>query len=181
MTPELTTLCYLEKDDHWLMLHRVSKKHDINKDKWIGVGGHFEGAESPDECLLREVWEETGLRLTSWRFRGVVTFDSGASEPGAPSDCFEYMFLFTADGWERDEAVCGDGEFGPCREGELEWIAKSRVPELNLWEGDHIFLRLLAEDAPPFLLKLVYDGHGGLVSAVLDGKELAGSDGKDET
>ena len=172
MTPELTTLCYLEKDGCLLMLHRVSKKNDINKDKWIGVGGHFEDGESPDECLLREVYEETGLRLTSWRFRGVVTFDSGASEPGAPSDCFEYMHLFTADGWERDEEACGGAEFAPCSEGTLEWVAKERVTELTLWPGDRIFLRLLAEDAPAFLLKLVYDGRGGLVRAVLDGEEL---------
>lgn len=139
------------------MLHRTVKKKDVNKDKWIGVGGHFELGESPEECVCREVLEETGYRLTSYRFRGLVTFLSG-------DGVTEYMSLFTADGFEGEEIVCDEGE--------LEWVPIEKIGELNLWEGDKIFLRLLAEDAPFFSLKLVYDGHGGLVDAVLNGKRL---------
>lgn len=139
------------------MLHRTVKKKDVNKDKWIGVGGHFELGESPEECVCREVLEETGYRLTSYRFRGLVTFLSG-------DGVTEYMSLFTADGFGGEEIVCDEGE--------LEWVPIEKIGELNLWEGDKIFLRLLAEDAPFFSLKLVYDGHGGLVEAVLNGKRL---------
>lgn len=151
------TLCYIEKDGKYLMLHRTVKKKDVNKDKWIGVGGHFELGESPEECVCREVLEETGYRLTSYRFRGLVTFLSG-------DGVTEYMSLFTADGFEGEEIACDEGE--------LEWVPIEKIGELNLWEGDKIFLRLLAEDAPFFSLKLVYDGHGGLVEAVLNGKRL---------
>lgn len=154
-----STLCYLENDrGEYLMLHRVKKKKDVNQDKWIGVGGKFEGDESPDECLLREVREETGVTLTSWRFRGVVTFLTDGGWEG------EYMYLFTADGWE--------GEFVThCTEGDLEWVPKEAVPGLPVWEGDKIFLRLLAEDRPPFLLTLEYAGDR-LIRAVLDGETL---------
>lgn len=152
-----STLCYIEKDGKYLMLHRTVKKKDVNKDKWIGVGGHFELGESPEECVCREVLEETGYRLTSYRFRGLVTFLSG-------DGVTEYMSLFTADGFEGEEIVCDEGE--------LEWVPIEKIGELNLWEGDKIFLRLLAEDAPFFSLKLVYDGHGRLVEAVLNGKRL---------
>lgn len=151
-----TTLCYIERGGAYLMLHRVKKENDINRDKWIGLGGKFEADESPDECLLREVYEESGLRLTSWRARGIITFVNTE----APT---EYMHLFTADGF--------DGEPGVCSEGELEWVDKDRLEELTLWEGDKIFLRLLREDAPFFLLKLCYDGDK-LVSAQLNGKTL---------
>ena len=151
----LTTLCYIEKDDAYLMLHRVSKKNDINKDKWIGIGGHFQLNESPEECLLREAKEETGLTLTSYRFRGIVTFITDGLEEA------EYMHLYTADGFK--------GEMIACDEGTLEWVPKSKIPELNLWEGDLIFFKLLAEDAPFFSLKLVYQGNK-LVEAVLNGK-----------
>ena len=153
----LSTLCYMEKDGAYLMLHRTVKKNDVNKDKWIGVGGHFEAEESPEECLLREVHEETGYTLTSWRFRGIVTFVSG-------DGVTEYMHLFTADGF--------DGEPSPCDEGHLEWVEIEKVWNLNLWEGDKIFFRLIDEDAPFFSLKLEYDGKGGLVSAVLNGKPM---------
>lgn len=152
----LTTLCYLEKDNCYLMLHRVKKKVDVNKDKWIGVGGHFEKDESPEECLLREVKEETGLLLTSWSFRGLVTFLSDGWET-------EYMCLYTADGFE--------GEMTLCDEGTLEWIEKEKVLELNLWEGDRIFFRLLNERKSFFSLKLAYQGNR-LTQAVLDGKSL---------
>ena len=138
---KLTTLCYIEKGDSYLMLHRVSKKHDVNKDKWIGIGGHFEENESPEECLLREAKEETGLTLTSWKFRGIVTFISEGWNT-------EYMCLYTADGYE--------GEIIPCNEGVLEWIRKEDLLKLNLWEGDKIFLKLLQENAPFFSLKLAY-------------------------
>mgnify|MGYP000151016623 FL=1 len=156
MKSPLTTLCYIEKNDSYLMLHRVSKKNDVNKDKWIGVGGHFENRESPEECLLREVYEETGLRLTSYRYRGIVTFVF-EDEPA------EYMSLYTADGFEGDMITCDEGT--------LEWVKKSELERLNLWEGDKIFFRLLKEERPYFSLKLVYEGDT-LKQAVLDGKAL---------
>ncbi len=149
-----TTLCYIEQDDQYLMLHRVKKEHDLNRDKWIGVGGKFEERESPEDCLLREVKEETGLTLTSWRLRGIVTFVSDRWET-------EHMYLFTADGFE--------GEIGPCREGDLEWVPKNRIGQLRLWEGDRIFFRLMEEDRPFFTLKVVYEGER-LAEAVLDGR-----------
>lgn len=153
----LSTLCYLEREGSYLMLHRTVKKNDINKDKWIGVGGHFEEDESPEECVLREVKEETGYTLTSWRFRGIVTFVSG-------NGVTEYMHLFTADGFT--------GEQTECDEGQLEWVPVCEIEKLNIWEGDKIFLRLLAEEAPFFSLKLVYDGQDTLVSALLNGRKL---------
>lgn len=153
---KLTTLCYIEKDDSYLMLQRVSKKHDVNKDKWIGIGGHFEENESPEECLLREAKEETGLTLTNWSFRGIVTFISEGWDT-------EYMCLYTADGYE--------GEMIPCNEGVLEWVKKEDLLKLNLWEGDKIFLKLLQENAPFFSLKLAYKGDQ-LEEAVLNGKKL---------
>ena len=151
-----TTLCYIERGDEYLMLHRVKKKNDINKDKWIGLGGKFEEDESPEDCLIREVKEESGLTLTSWRYRGIVTFINTKCES-------EFMHLFTADGFE--------GEMLTCDEGELEWIKKSELLKLPLWEGDKIFLRLLDTDEPFFSLKLSYDGDE-LLEAVLNGKQL---------
>jgi len=150
-----TTLCYIEKGDQYLMLHRTKKEQDINHDKWIGIGGKFEKGESPEDCLLREAREETGLTLTSWRYRGIVTFVSG--------DDTEYMHLFTADRFT--------GSLKTCEEGDLEWIDKKKLLELTLWEGDKIFLRLLEEDIPFFSLKLVYDGDR-LVTAVLNGRPI---------
>ena len=158
MAAKLSTLCYIERDGEYLMLHRTVKKNDVNKDKWIGVGGHFEQDESPEECLLREVKEETGYTLTSYRYRGIVTFVSGTGVT-------EYMSLFTADGFEGDPI--------PCDEGELEWVKKEDVLNLNIWEGDKIFFRLLNEGTPLFSLKLVYDGADGLIYVSLNGKELA--------
>ena len=143
------------------MLHRTKKKNDLNHDKWIGIGGKFEDRESPEECLLREVREETGLRLTSWRYRGLVTFVSDQAET-------EYMHLFTADRFE--------GELTDCDEGELTWIRQEDFDALPQWEGDRFFLRLLAEEAPFFSLKLVYRGDH-LVSAALNGIPLS-PDGK---
>lgn len=147
-----TTLCYVEQDGKYLMLLRNKKKQDENAGKWIGVGGKFEEGESPQDCLLREVQEETGLRLTQYRFRGIVTFVSDRYET-------EYMHLFTAHGFE--------GERIPCDEGELKWVEKDEVLSLPLWEGDREFLRLLREDAPFFSLKLVYQGDK-LVSSKLE-------------
>ena len=152
-----TTLCYIEQDGKYLMLHRVKKKNDINHDKWIGIGGKFEELESPEDCLLREAKEETGLTLTRWRYRGIVTFVAD-KDP-------QFMHLYTADGFE--------GEIKTCEEGNLEWIDKKKLLELPIWEGDKIFLRLLDEDAPFFSLKLVYEGDT-LVDAVLDGKPYEG-------
>lgn len=152
-----TTLCYIEKEDSYLMMHRVKKVNDINKDKWVGVGGHFEEGESPEECLLREVYEETGLTLTSFRLRGIVTFSTDVYPT-------EYMFLYTADSYE--------GEMIECNEGNLEWVKKSDVYDLPIWEGDKLFFRLLEEEVPVFSLKLRYEGDK-LVEAVLDGKEFS--------
>ena len=154
-----TTLCYLENHrGEYLMLHRVKKKNDVNQDKWIGVGGKFEGDESPDECLIREVREETGLTLTEFRFRGVVTFLTDGGWEG------EHMYLFTADEWAGEMARS-------CGEGDLEWVPKEKITELPIWEGDRIFLRLLAEEGPAFLLTVQYEGDR-LVRAVLDGRPL---------
>ena len=153
----LTTLCYIEKDGQYLMLHRVLKKQDINKDKWIGVGGHFEENESPEECLLREVKEETGLTLTSYRFRGIITFMSDSWQT-------EYMCLYTADKF--------DGEIGKCDEGELVWVSKKELCNLTLWEGDKIFLELLSKEVPFFSLKLRYEGDF-LKEAVLNGEMIS--------
>ena len=141
----LTTLCYIEKDDCYLMMHRISKKEDANQGKWIGVGGHFQEGESPEECLLREVKEETGLMLTDYRLRGIITFVS--DEWGC-----EYMHLYTADGFT------GQVNLENCTEGVLEWVDKARIPELSLWEGDKIFLKLLLENSPFFSMKLEYEG-----------------------
>lgn len=153
----MSTLCYIEQKGRYLMLHRTVKKNDVNKDKWIGVGGHFEEDESPEECLLREVREETGYTLTSYRYRGLVTFVSG-------NGVTEYMSLFTADAFA--------GEPIPCDEGQLEWVDIDDVWALNIWEGDKIFFRLLDEDYPFFSLKLVYDGKDKLKEAALDGKPM---------
>lgn len=157
MKSELTTLCYIEKDGQYLMLHRVSKDKDVNKDKWIGIGGHFEKNESPEECLLREVKEETGLTLTSFRFRGIVTFVCQGWQT-------EYMCLYTADGFE--------GTLSACEEGVLEWVDKREIGNLNLWEGDLLFFELIEKDAPFFSLKLSYGADGTLCGAVLNGKEV---------
>ena len=144
-----STLCYITRtgadgEPEVLLLHRVKKKNDINHDKWIGIGGKFEEGESPADCLLREALEETGLRLTSWRYRGIVTFVT----TDLPET--EYMHLFTADGFE--------GELTECDEGDLEWIPWRAMRALPTWEGDRIFLDLLEQDAPFFSLKLCYDG-----------------------
>ena len=151
-----TTLCYIQREGQYLMLHRVKKKNDINHDKWIGVGGKFEDKESPEECLLREVKEETGLTLTHYAYRGLVTFVSDRWTT-------EYMHLFTADAWE--------GELLPCDEGDLEWVDIDKVCDLPIWTGDKIFLDLLHQDVPFFSLKLSYQGDT-LVEAVLNGKAL---------
>jgi len=152
-----TTLCYITRGEEVLMLHRVKKKNDVNQDKWIGVGGKFEPDESPDECLLREVKEETGLTLTQWKCRGIVTFLTNGPWDG------EYMYLFTADGFE--------GQLKDCDEGQLCWVSRDFLNDLPKWEGDDIFLKLLWENAPFFLLKLRYEGDT-LVEAVLDGKRI---------
>lgn len=166
MKMKLSTLCYIEKDNQYLMLHRIVKKNDVNKDKWIGVGGHFEYGESPEDCILREVKEETGYTLTSYQYRGLVTFVFADVE-------MEYMSLFTADGFEGDPI--------PCNEGILEWVNIEDVWKLNLWEGDKIFFRLLDEKIPFFSLKLVYNVQGQLESATLNGKPMEMFDIIDET
>lgn len=156
MKSQLTTLCYIEKDNKYLMLHRTTKANDENHDKWIGVGGHFEKGESPEDCLLREVKEETGLELKAFDFRGIVTFVSDENPA-------EYMCLYTAKEFSGTQI--------PCSEGQLEWVEKSKITELNLWEGDKIFLDLLTKDIPFFSLKLVYK-NGNLIHKELNGKIL---------
>lgn len=151
-----TTLCYYERDGKTLMLHRVKKKNDVNHDKWIGIGGKFEPGESPEECMLREFREETGLALTSFRYRGLVTF--------ASQDWCEYMHLFTA--------TQAEGELRPCDEGELCWVGTDELTRLPIWEGDKVFLRLLRERNTFFSLKLVYEGER-LAAVALDGRALA--------
>ena len=153
---KLTTLCYIENDDQWLMLHRTKKEEDANAGKWIGVGGKLENGESPENCLYREVFEETGLKIKKHRFRGVVTFISDIWDD-------EMMFLYTVEDFE--------GSVKDCDEGELCWIAKDKIPFLNLWEGDRVFIELLCKDAPFFSLKLSYEGDK-LVSTELDGKSF---------
>ncbi len=151
-----TTLCYIEKDNCYLMLHRIKKENDENKDKWIGIGGKFEDKESPEDCVLREALEETGLTLTSYRYRGIVTFVSDIWPT-------EYMHLFHADGFR--------GEVKSCDEGVLEWLPKSDLYSLPMWEGDRIFLELLDKDVPFFSLKLCYHGET-LTEAVLNGEKI---------
>lgn len=138
------------------MMHRVKKENDINRDKWVGVGGHFEADESPEECLLREVNEETGLTLTSWRFRGIITFICDKQQT-------EYMFLYTADSFS--------GELTECEEGNLEWVEKTDVYRLPIWEGDKIFFKMIEENHPFFSLKLKYE-NDMLVEKSLNGKSF---------
>lgn len=153
---KMTTLCYLERGDEYLLLHRTKKEADENRDKWIGVGGKFEDRESPEDCMRREVLEETGLTVTSYRYRGIVTF---------VSDCYptEYMHLFTANGWTGTEKICDEGD--------LAWMKKRDFASLPMWAGDRIFLDLLERDVPFFSLKLVYRGET-LTEAVLNGEAL---------
>ena len=154
---KMTTLCYPERNGKYLMLHRTKKQNDDNRDKWIGVGGKFEDGESPEDCMRREVLEETGLTVTDFRYRGIVTFVSDVYP------C-EYMHLFTCSGWT--------GTLRECDEGELAWIDKRDLFDLTMWQGDRIFLKLLESDAPFFSLKLTYTGER-LTAAVLNGSPLS--------
>ena len=151
-----TTLCYLIRDGKYLMLHRVKKEGDLNRDKWIGVGGKLEAGESPEDCVKREVREETGYTLQTWDFRGIVTFVYG--------DITEYMYLYTSEDFTGEEKECDEG----C----LEWVEISRVPSLPIWEGDRVFFRLLEEGGPFFSLKLSYDVEGKLIHTELNGQVL---------
>ena len=151
-----TTLCHIEKDGKYLMLHRIKKKNDLNKDKWVGIGGKFEDKESPEECYFREVTEETGLILRSARYCGIVTFVSDIWET-------EYIHIFHSDSFS--------GTVKECDEGTLEWIDKSKLYSLPIWEGDKIFLRLIEEKTPFFSLKLEYQDEK-LINAVLNGKKI---------
>lgn len=152
-----TTLCYIEQNGSYLMLHRVKKKNDLNQDKWVGIGGKFEDKESPEDCILRETLEETGLTLKHMEYRGIVTFVSNQYPT-------EYMHLFWADEFS--------GTIKECDEGNLEWISKEALMQIPMWEGDKIFLRLLDEKVPFFSLKLCYEGDT-LVQAVQNGRELS--------
>lgn len=152
-----TTLCYIQKNEKYLMLHRIKKQNDINKDKWIGIGGKFEEGESPEECALREVKEETGLTLKSYEYRGIVTFVSD-------NNFTEFMHIFWSDDFE--------GNLIDCDEGKLEWIEKSKLNDFEHWKGDEIFLDLINKKVPFFSLKLVYKS-GILLKAILNGKNLS--------
>ena len=156
-----STLCYIYKDDECLMLHRTKKENDQSHDKWLGIGGKFEDKERPEDCALREIKEETGLTVTDYRYRGIVTFVSDEWET-------EYMHLFTADGFT--------GNIIECDEGDLEWVKKKDVIKLPMWEGDRIFLDLIERDDPFFSLKLVYKGDR-LMDAVLNGKRINRQEG----
>ena len=155
MNNSQTTLCYIEQDNKYLMMHRIKKEHDLNKDKWVGVGGHLEQGESPEQCLLREVKEETGLTLISWKFCGIVTFTCDSW------DMTEYMYLYK--GFEFE------GDLQTCDEGTLEWIDKKDIYSLPIWEGDKIFFRLMDEQEEFFSLKLSYKGDA-LCEVLLNGK-----------
>lgn len=159
MKNKFTTLCYIEKDNKYLMLHRIKKEKDINKDKWIGIGGHFEEKESPEDCLLREVKEETGLDLISYKLRGIITFVTDIYQT-------EYMFLYTSDEYKGSLLSADE-----VNEGELKWIEKSKVKDLPIWEGDKIFFDLIEKQSEFFSLKLVYK-NDKLISAIKDGKSL---------
>lgn len=154
---DLTTICYLEQHGKYLMLHRTKKQHDINKDKWIGIGGHFEYGESPEECIQREMTEECGITLSDPVQRGIISFVSDLPV------CV-YMFLFTATAYKGE--LLKD-----CNEGDLEWVDKNELLKLPLWTGDKIFLKLLGTREEFFSLKLCYEGDK-LVKAVLDGNEI---------
>ncbi|MBQ9965678.1 MAG: 8-oxo-dGTP diphosphatase [Clostridia bacterium] len=151
-----TTLCHIEKDGKYLMLHRVKKKNDLNEDKWVGIGGKFEDKESPEECNAREVYEETGLTVRNCRYCGIVTFVSDKWET-------EYMHIFHTESFS--------GKIKECEEGVLEWVDKKALLDLPIWEGDKIFLRLMEENAPFFSLKLEYVGDT-LIKSILNGKEI---------
>lgn len=151
-----TTQCFIDDGQRYLMLHRTKKQNDENHDKWIGVGGKFEEGESPEECMKREILEETGLRVTKWQYRGIVTFVSDIWPA-------EQMHLFVCTEWSGDEIVCDEGD--------LEWVDKNKLNDLPMWEGDKIFINLLGQDVPFFSLKLVYKGDT-LCEAVLNGLQL---------
>jgi 8-oxo-dGTP diphosphatase len=150
-----TTLCYIEKNNFYLMLHRIKKKNDINHDKWIGIGGKFEERESPEDCVLREVYEETGLTLVSWRYCGIITFICDEYET-------EFMHLYSSDSFS--------GELRECDEGVLQWVPIERIVDLPIWAGDKIFLKLMQQKQEFFSLKVMYQGNT-LVHAILNGKE----------
>lgn len=151
-----TSLCYLEKDGKYLMLHRIKKKNDVNSHKWIGLGGKFEEGESAEECAKREIYEESGLAVKNLSYRGVVTFDC----PPYPTD---YMHLFTATEFE--------GEIKDCDEGTLEWVDKNEIKNLPIWEGDFIFFDLIDKNEPFFSLKLSYR-NDTLTEAILNGEKI---------
>lgn len=154
-----TTLCYIEKDGCYLMLHRIKKENDVNKDKWIAIGGGFEENESPEDCAAREILEETGLTVNSLKYCGIVTFVSDKYEG-------EHMHLFKTDDY--------GGKLCDCDEGVLTWVKKEDIPSLPQWEGDRIFFELMEENAPFFSLKLMYSGNK-LISAFLNGKQIKGA------
>lgn len=139
----LSTICYIEKEGKYLMLHRTKKQQDMNKEKWLGVGGKFEEKESPEECMIREVKEETGLTIKEYKLRGILTFTSTSYET-------EYIYVFTSNNFE--------GTLIECEEGDLQWVEKEKIRDLNLWEGDLLFIEKIQKENPFFSMKLEYDG-----------------------
>ena len=149
---EKTTLCYIEQNDCYLMLHRTKEECDMNKDKWLGIGGHFEKGETPDECIIREVKEETNLTLTDYTLRGIILFEE--------NDYKEMIYLYTSTAFK--------GKIKECLEGDLVWVNKDDVLNLNIWEGDKVFLKMLNDKEPYFILKLIYDNDKFIGSELLD-------------
>ena len=151
----ITTLCYLEKDNKYLMVHRNKKENDINKGKWIGVGGKLEKGETPEQCLVREVFEETGYKLNNYNYKGLVIFNYNEDEP-------LFMYVYTSSDFSGIEKKCDEGD--------LKWIPKNEILDLELWEGDKIFLKLLFENSQFFYLTLNYE-NDSLISTKLKFKE----------
>ena len=162
----LTTLCYLERNEHYLMLHRVSKQDDVNAGKWIGIGGKFESGEAPEDCMMRETREETGFILHSCRFRGIITFIYADKDP-------EYIFTYTSDDFfapadknGKKQSTAAPMLLPHCDEGIFRWVPKKDILSLDLWEGDRYLLEYLLNDRrDPFSLKLCYDENDVLTEA----------------
>ena len=157
---KMTTMCYITGPDGILMLHRVSKELDMNKGKWVGVGGKFENGESPAQCVIREIREETGLNPLDVRLAALITFNFLDPDPSLADWDTEYMFVFVCDQFE------GEVDF-TCNEGNLAWVLEEVLPSLPMWEGDALFMAPVLGGAPFFSMKMIYRGDT-LISWNLD-------------